>query len=171
MSELILGRRYYLREKEKRYFLREVAEKLNLDMTEFLNEKFEIVKERTSGHQIFLMNGKASFVKSKGEIFPSLINDSILMRLPTLTVDMGAVPHLCNGADVMAPGVVKIDGDFKAGDIIVVIDERFSKNLVICEALYDASKTSEKKNGKVARNIHYINDKFWEAFKEITSRR
>lgn len=170
MSGLILGRRYYLRAKEKKSFLKEIAEKLNLDTTEFLNDIFEVVREKTFGHRIFLVNGKASFIKTKGEIFPSLLNDSILTRFPTLTVDMGAVPHLCNGADVMAPGVVKINGNFKAGDIIVVIDECFSKNLVICEALYDSSKILKIKHGKVARNIHYINDKFWEAFKERTFR-
>jgi PUA-domain protein len=164
---LILRRRHYLKEKEARQFLREIAEKLHLDLSEFIKRRFEVV-DLKSEHRIFLMNGSAFFVKFNGEVFPTLLSDHILKKLPILTVDMGAVPHLCNGADVMAPGVVKVDGEFKAGDIVVVIDERFSKRIAVGKALYDASEISKRKRGKVAGNIHHVNDRLWEAFKKIT---
>lgn len=161
-------RRYYLRKKETKRFLREIAEKENIDLTKFLNLKFEVV-ELTFNQLIFLINGNPSFVKSE-VVFPTLINDYVLNQLPTLTVDMGAVPYICNGADVMAPGIVKVDGKFKADDLVVILDENFSKKIAICKVLYDSIKISEKKHGKIASNLHHINDKYWEAFKQISKR-
>ena len=158
-------RRYYLRKKETKQFLREIAEKENIDLTKFLNLKFEVV-ELTFDHYIFLIDGNPSFIKSD-VIFPTLINDYVLNQFPSLTVDMGAVPYICNGADVMAPGVVKINGKFKVDDLVVILDENFSKKIAICKVLYDSIFISEKKHGKVASNLHHVNDKYWEAFKQI----
>jgi PUA domain protein len=164
---MFFKRRYYLKAKKTKQFLSETAEKLNIDLNEFLKERFEVV-ELTFDHKIFLMNGNPCFVKAKGgEVFPTLINDYVLRRLSTLTVDMGAISHICNGADVMAPGVVKINGTFKTGDVVVVIDERFSKRIAIVLSLFDSLNISEKKHGKIASNIHYVNDKLWEVYKHM----
>ena len=165
---MIYKRRYYLRKKETKRFLREIAEEEKIDLTKFLNVRFEVV-ELTFNHLIFLINGNPSFIKSEA-VFPTLINDYVLNQLPTLTVDMGAIPYICNGADVMAPGIVKVDGKFKADDLVVILDENFSKKIAVCKVLYDSFKITEKKHGKVARNLHHINDEFWEAFKQISKR-
>jgi predicted RNA-binding protein (TIGR00451 family) len=37
---------------------------------------------------------------------------------------MGAVPHICNGADIMAPGIVKVEREFQARAMAVVVDEK-----------------------------------------------
>ncbi len=161
-------RRYFLRKKEAKRFLREIAEKENIDIINFLNLKFEVV-ELTFNHFIFLINGHPSFIKSD-IVFPTLINDYVLNQFSTLTVDMGAVPYICNGANVMAPGIVKVDGSFKIDDLVVILDENFSKKIALCKVLYNSIKISEKKHGKVAINLHYVNDKYWEAFKKISKR-
>jgi PUA domain protein len=107
------------------------------------------------------------FFDSNGNTFPTLMNKAVLDKLPTLTVDMGAVPHLCNGADIMAPGIVKIAGQFLAEAIVVVLDEKFSKPIALAKSLYNSEKLSGKKRGKVALNIHYVGDRFWKAFKRM----
>ena len=45
----------------------------------------------------------------------------VLRRFPSVTVDMGAVKFVCNGAKVMRPGITDF-GSFKKGDIVVVKD-------------------------------------------------
>jgi len=74
---------------------------------------------------------------------------------------MGAVPHVCNGADVMAPGVVQIQGDFDKGDFVVVVDERHGKPLAVGVALIDARTMRGLKQGKVLENVHYVGDRLW----------
>jgi len=74
---------------------------------------------------------------------------------------MGAVPNLCNGADLMAPGIVKITGDFQIGALIVVVDEKHSKAIALVKTLYSSKNLVEKKTGKAAKNIHYVGDRFW----------
>ncbi|UCE81651.1 MAG: RNA-binding protein, partial [Deltaproteobacteria bacterium] len=38
---------------------------------------------------------------------PSLLSENV--QLPKVVVDMGAVSHIANGADVMAPGIYDLD--------------------------------------------------------------
>jgi PUA domain protein len=162
---LVYKRRYFLRAKESKRWLREIAEEENIELTKFLKMRFEVVELADDSH-LFLINGKPSFVKSE-ELFPTLKNTYVLNQLPSITVDMGAVPYICNGADVMAPGIVKVDGMFKADALVVILDEKFAKHIAVCKVLYDSSIIPEKKQGKIAQNLHYINDKFWETFKQI----
>ena len=74
---------------------------------------------------------------------------------------MGAVKHILNGADIMAPGIVRIIGDFKKGDLVLVVDEKYGKPLAVCEALYSSEEISKMSKGKVLKNLHYVGDKVW----------
>ncbi|NIR86471.1 RNA-binding protein, partial [Candidatus Bathyarchaeota archaeon] len=85
--------------------------------------------------EIFIVNGKPLFARSENIFLPTLISKRVFALLPKIVVDMGAVPHICNGADLMAPGVVKIDGEFNTGDLLLVVDERHGKPLAIGVAL------------------------------------
>ena len=160
-----MSQRYRLKERETKKILERASTALgNLDLTFFIG-KIEASKINPQ-NEMFLSEGVPVFIEVKGKIFPTLLNNKILEKLPKFTVNMGAIPHLCNGADLMAPGIVKISGEFQVGAIVVVIDERFSKPIALVETLYDSNDLSKKSQGKVAVNIHYVGDKFWEAFKE-----
>jgi predicted RNA-binding protein (TIGR00451 family) len=76
-------------------------------------------------------------------------------------VNMGAVPYVCNGADIMAPGVVRIDKDFRKNDYVVITDERFDKPLVVAIAYTDSETARNLEHGKIAKNMHYIGDELW----------
>ena len=80
--------------------------------------------------------------------------------LPTVTVDMGAIKFVVNGADIMRPGITKLD-DFAKDDIVVIIDETHSKSLSVCKAMFSSQEINEKNNGKVLQNLHYIGDEYW----------
>lgn len=108
--------------------------------------------------------------KKENMIFPTLheeYNREILMSLPTLVVDMGAVPHIAKGADVMRPGIKKIEGEFKAGDLVAVRDERHLKSVAIAVALTDSKECEKMSKGKIAENIHHIDDGVWKLVQKI----
>lgn len=101
-------------------------------------------------------------------IIPFLKNNEILQSFPSIEVDQGAVPHICNGSDIMRPGVVKWE-TFKKGDIISVKESNYKKFIAIGIALIDESDMEKMEKGVVVKNLHYIGDKFWQVYKQIQS--
>ena len=94
-------------------------------------------------------------------------NLEALNRLPSMIVDMGAVPHIVNGADVMRPGVKDFRGEFNEGDFVVVRDERNLRPLAVAIALVGLEECRAMKRGKVAKNIHHVNDRIWKLMRKI----
>jgi PUA domain protein len=80
---------------------------------------------------------------------------------------MGAVPYVCNGADIMAPGIVRVEGEFSKGDIVLVVDEKHGKPLALGEILYDAAEARNIKQGVIVKNVHYVSDKIWNFAKTL----
>lgn len=78
-------------------------------------------------------------------------------------VDMGAVPFIRNGADVMSPGIVDADEDIAPGDFVVVIDERHKKPLGVGMALITGSEMIHHQKGKAVRILHHVGDRIWRA--------
>ncbi len=90
----------------------------------------------------------------------------LLQLFPSVTVDMGAVKFVCNGAKVMRPGITDFDS-FMKGNIIVVKDQKHGKALAAGIALEDSTVAKAMTKGYVVDNLHHISDKMWEAYKEI----
>lgn len=114
---------------------------------------------------------KWTVILDSDEIVGIYINDrpfptirGLLRISPTcrfITVDMGAVKFVANGADVMAPGIVEADQNIKEGDIVWVRDEKFKKPISVGIALIDGSEMLRKKQGKAVKNIHFVGDEIW----------
>jgi len=81
--------------------------------------------------------------------------------LKSVTVDMGAVRFVTNGADVMRPGIMKAEEGMEKGDLVVVVDETHRKPLAVCEALFAQEELMAMASGKVLKNLHYVGDKVW----------
>ena len=64
-----------------------------------------------------------------------------------VTVDMGAVKFVYNGADVMAPGIVAADPAIKVGDIVWVRDEKNLRPLAVGEALMAGPEMGASEEG------------------------
>lgn len=93
------------------------------------------------------------------EIFPTI--EGLLKIKATrayITVDMGAVRFIYNGADVMAPGIVEADEDIKEGQLIWVKDESHGKPLAVGRALTDGKNMVSSDEGKVVKSLHHIGD-------------
>ncbi|MGH9934346.1 MAG: PUA domain-containing protein [Nitrososphaerales archaeon] len=104
-------------------------------------------------------------IKIEQNVLPLLIKEDALQSFPSISVDMGAVKFVCNGAKVMRPGIVKMD-EFKKDDIVVVRDNMHGKYLAVGLALASSQEAQTMSKGPVVDNKHYISDKFWEAYKQ-----
>jgi PUA-domain protein len=165
---MTLKRRHYLNDKAVRRVLGKFFNDLKLDYADLLDGGVEAAYYEPNV-EVFLIGKNIAFVKRGDELFPILLYEPLLKVLQSIIVDMGAVSHICNGADVMAPGVVCIDGDFDENSIVVVRDKKNDKPLAIVRTLYSASDMRNIKQGKVAENLHYVGDELWELSKKIKS--
>lgn len=106
-------------------------------------------------------------VQVQDNIVPFLAGKPETLQLfPSVTVDMGAVKFVCNGAKVMRPGITNFS-NFKKGDIVVVKDQTHGKALAVGVALEESEAAKGMTKGYVVDNVHYISDKMWQAYKEI----
>jgi len=159
-------RRHFLREREATQLLDEVSHKLHFDIRQLLGTKTQIEMAETQTTKIFFVNNKPFLALLNNNLLPTLLFEEALRLLPKIVVNMGAVPHVCNGADVMAPGVVRIEGEYKTSDYVVVVDERHDKPLALAIALTDSQTALKMQRGKIAKNIHYIGDNLWNLLKK-----
>ncbi|MEE8632097.1 MAG: DUF1947 domain-containing protein [Candidatus Bathyarchaeia archaeon] len=162
--EAVRMKRRYLREKESRRLLGELVSKIAVP-SEFTELKLPIELAEASGYEVFFISGKPAFARSKRRLFPTLTNEWLIGRLPKAVVDMGAVAYVCNGADVMAPGIIRFEGTFHREDVVVVVDERHGRPLAVSFALFEVAEAKKIKKGKILENIHYVGDELWTLIK------
>ena len=112
------------------------------------------------GSTVYIFFKEAILARKKNILFPTLINSAI-DDLPSALVDMGAIPYVCNGADVMAPGIMGIEGGFEKEGLLVIRDVKHKKALGIGAALYSSEEMKGLKKGKAILNLHYVGDKIW----------
>jgi PUA-domain protein len=154
-------RRYFLREKEAKRVLLEVSERLGTDVERFFGSKTRVEVNETENAELLIFDGKPLFARFNGEIFPTLSFEELFSVIPRIVVDMGAVPYVCKGADVMAPGVRAVNGKFKENALVIVVDERHGKPLAIGVALLSSEDMKDVTGGKIVKNLHYVGDKLW----------
>lgn len=149
-----------MRKKEAKEFIRKIEENLGCK----INNEIEI-----AGYE----NIKLIFIDGElhGLIFdgiPFLNVEGLKKYKPTkkfVVVDDGAIKHILNGADVMAPGIIEADKEIKEGDLVWIRDER-GLPLAIGKALMDGERMSNEKKGRAIENIHFIGDKIWKMCKK-----
>jgi len=113
---------------------------------------------------VFFLNGRPLILRTKSGLLPSLKFDEVINSLPKIVVDMGAVAHLANGAHVMRPGIREIRNDFAKGELLLIVDEKFGKNIALGLADVDSTVMKSANKGKVVMNVHYVGDELWKSF-------
>ena len=78
-----------------------------------------------------------------------------------VTVDMGAVKFVYNGADVMGPGIVDADPEIRPGDLVWIRDVKNRQPLAIGRAIVDPVAMARKEKGKAVEAVHHVGDKLW----------
>ena len=154
--------------------IRELKEEILPQYDEnFLNQifpkkcKIELILTE-DGDTLYAVNNILKLWKSKEGYIPVLtllLNKQV--DLKTVVVDMGAIRFVTNGADVMRPGITKIEPTIKKNDIIQIVDETHSRALALGKALFDANAMESKTSGKVIKNLHTIKDNVWKFEKQF----
>ena len=116
--------------------------------------------ELEDGTTVYIANDIVLLVRRDDLLFPTLINP-VINNMPSAVIDMGAIPYVCNGADVMAPGIKKVQGEFTENSIIVIKDIKYGKALAIGQAIHSSSDIREMEKGKAIKTLHHVGDKLW----------
>ena len=143
----------------KRKTAKKLVEELSSVFGEIEAERVESAE--LEGVTVYLLDDVVEFVRDGDALYPYL-GGSHMNGLPRVIVDMGAIPYVCNGADIMAQGITDMD-PFEVGDLIVVRDVTHGKALAIGKALKSSFDIEARRKGKVIENIHYVGDSLWKA--------
>ena len=161
-------RRYALKTKEAKQVLSEASAKVKLDLDALFGGKATVEVVESEVGEVYLIGGKPLLYKAGDKILPTLHFTEFTAKAPKIVVDMGAVPYVCKGATVMAPGIVRIEGEFGVGDLVLVVDMKFGKALAVGESLLEASVAKQTKKGPVVKTLHWVSDKIWDTTKTLT---
>jgi PUA domain protein len=164
-------RQHFLKSKESKDLLEKASQKLKIDLEQLFKDKANLQAIETEFTEILLIDGKPTLIKTNEKIYPTLISKELFDVMPKVVVDMGAVSHVCKGANVMAPGIRRFEGQFDKNDLVFIIDERHGKPLAIGEIAYDAEEAKTVKQGIVVKNVHYVGDRTWSLLKELVTMR
>ena len=157
-----------LKKKEVQKLIAEIRMNDDLPIETDLKKTSSVeVTKHSSGFIIYLINGKPSYVRNNNYLFPLLSNEKLVNSLNRITIDMGAIPYICNGADVMAPGVVNVSGDFDYGALVTIVDENHGKTIAIGKTALNSKDIRNSEKGKVVNVLHYVGDRIWHYVKQL----
>lgn len=133
-----------------------------------LNEELPIELDKKSvverDEDALLVDNKLYFIKQEDEWIPAL--PLLLLQedlLPQLTVDMGAVKFVANGADIMRPGITAVP-DTPKNALVVVVDERNRKPLAVGRMKHAGADMRAMSAGNVVESLHYVGDEYWNKY-------
>jgi PUA-domain protein len=159
MSELRVRKRKRLREKEVRALSEEISSKVGVPVFS-LDDTVDQAESSDMG--LVFVNGEIDAFILQGRAFLTVRG---LLKYPAtksfVTVDMGAIRFVINGADIMGPGIVEADVSLQPGDMVWVRDEKNKKPLAVGLALVTGSEMAAKKPGKAIKSILFVGDKLW----------
>jgi len=123
---------------------------------------FEKKDEITQRDKIIYKN-KEPFLLTfeKGIFLPHLKSIPENNSFKSVYVDKGAIPFIIKGADLMRPGIQKIDEGIEVYEIILIKDENHNKVLAIGESLFNSKDLQKQEKGKSVKIIHYVGDEFY----------
>ena len=111
--------------------------------------------------RVITINKEIAFFYHEDRLMPTLQYLQHHQLLKKITIDMGAVKFIVNGADVMRPGIVEIEEGITKEDVIVIIDQKNKKPLAVGITLFTTEEMRSMAKGKVIRTIHYVGDEVW----------
>ncbi len=148
-------RRYHLSKKR----IKEIRRNLAMDV--WVDGTFEIIEDEDL--EIVLIDGSPVFFLHGGKYYPTVI--LLLNRTPQdkyVTVDMGAVKHVLNGANIFSAGIVDADEGIAKGDCVYVRDVKYLKPLAVGIAEMNGKDMVREKKGLAVKSLHHYGDKIFD---------
>jgi PUA domain protein len=159
LSDFRVRKRHRLRQKELEHLSGQIDDLLG---TRSFSQDDVVDMAEAPEFNVIFVNGKILAFTPSGRPFLTvrgLLQFGASKRY--VTVDMGAVKFVYNGADVMGPGIVAVDPLIAEDDLVWVRDERNRQPLAIGRAMMNADAISRKEKGKAVQSIHHVGDKLW----------
>ena len=125
-----------------------------------------LVLHELDEHSSLITGDSFKALKIDDIYLPFLTETSLLEKFPKVIVDTGAIKFVCNGANIMRPGVKRYT-ELKKDDIVCVVEESHNKYLAVGKSFVSNDEMQNITKGEVVKNLHYISDKYWEAAKLI----
>jgi PUA domain protein len=171
MSQASHGRsissRHSLSKRDRRNFAEKVAKELGAKFREAVegSRSVEVAKVLDNGIQAaYYLDGVLAVLEhSQYGLLPSLFyiyRTGVTPELASVYVDSGAVARILNGADVMAPGITRVEGEVRPGDKVLVKDEK-GRPIAVGVSLVSSSDVGPSKRGKAVLNLHHVGDDYW----------
>jgi len=116
---------------------------------------------------VFMRLDGYEFVKSGETFFPYLGSQAALGLFPAAVVDEGAIKFMLNGADVMRPGIRKLDDWGGVGRLVVVREEKKGRAIAVGTSMVSGSEALGMSKGGCIRNLHHVGDRYWSLHKLV----
>lgn len=134
-------------------------------MLDLLPKKEKGLSVRCAGSVTLIANqgGEPLFFQFRTNAFMPVLRvlHKYPMLLPIYRVDKGAVRHVINGADIMAPGVRGCDPNVQRDQVVAIFAEGKEHAIAVGVAKMTAAEIGEKKSGIAVENAHYLSDGLW----------
>jgi PUA domain protein len=154
-----LKKRHRLRKKEVKSLSQDLFDVFS---SQYFSQDDTIDMADIQKFHVILVNGEILGLVYKNITF--LTVKGLLKYKPDkrfVTVDMGAVKFVYNGADIMAPGIIDADPKILKGEIVWVRDEKNLQPLAVGEALMSGVEMISADSGKAIKSIHHVGDDVW----------
>jgi PUA domain protein len=143
--------------------MRYLSNKEKKEIQDMLPAGYEITKKdeiKEGNDNILYKNSEKFLIKIDNELLPYLksINEE---EYKSVYVDKGAIPFVIKGADLMRPGIQKIDSDIKENQIILIKDENHNKTIAIGKSIYSSEDLENQEKGKSVKIFHYVGDEYY----------
>lgn len=148
--------------------VRHIGDHINTNWPQHIRWNIKNLKAiDTEKHGRLLVGEELTLIERKEDfVIPHLTEDTILSNFPYVIIDMGAVGFICNGANVMRPGITRFD-KFAESEIVVIKDQMHEKKIAVGISRFDNEKMNSLDRGPVITNLHYVGDIFWNLKKEL----
>lgn len=116
---------------------------------------------------VFVNLDGLTFVQAGDSYIPFLGSKESLALFPSATVDQGAIKFILNGADVMRPGIRRLDDWGEAGMLVVVQEEAKGRAIAVGRSNLSGQEAQAMTRGSCLKNLHHVGDKYWNAHKAL----
>ena len=142
--------------------LKEINAQWKMELPKIKNLKIYELEENAE----IIMGEWLTALKIGQMYLPFLTDTETLKKFPSVTVDMGAVKFMCNGANVMRPGIRSFT-EFEKDQLVCIVEESQKKFLAVGRSLVSSKEMETMNKGIAIENLHYISDKYWEIKKSL----
>jgi PUA domain protein len=116
---------------------------------------------------VFVTLDGFEFIQSGESFLPFLGSASTVALFPSAIVDEGAIRFLLNGADVMRPGIRRLDDWGGEGRMVVVKEEKKGRSIAVGTSIVPSSEAQGMAKGGCIKNLHHVGDRFWNLHKSL----